>query len=139
MLVVAMCSCHSAVLVPRTCSLVEHGQAILVFLAVLLGVFVPLSGPTLGGTLAHGHSHLIGGQSGPVIEQIQRKTRVRDRTPQNAPRTRPGVEKEDQKAELKNNQTCRRYVEKTTIFFQTTGRHPPGARRETTEVKTRKC
>ena len=28
---------------------------------------------------------------------------------------------------------------KTSIFFQTTGRHPPGARRETTEVKTRKC
>ena len=73
-----------------------------------------------------------------VVEQIQRKTRVRDRTPQNAPRTRPDVEKEDQKAELKKNQTCRRYVEKTSIFFQTTGRHPPGARRETTEVKTRK-
>ena len=73
------------------------------------------------------------------IEQIQRKTRVRDKTPQNAPRTRPDVEKEDQKAELKKNQTRRRYVEKTSIFFQTTGRHPPGARRETTEVKTRKC
>ena len=28
---------------------------------------------------------------------------------------------------------------KTSFFFQTTGRHPPGARRETTEVKTRKC
>ena len=75
----------------------------------------------------------------PQIEQIQRKTRVRDKTPQNAPRTRPDVEKEDQKAELKKNQTRRRYVEKTSIFFQTTGRHPPGARRETTEVKTRKC
>ena len=67
------------------------------------------------------------------------KTRVRDKTPQNAPRTRPDVEKEDQKAELKKNQTRRRYVEKTSIFFQTAGRHPPGARRETTEVKTRKC
>ena len=74
-----------------------------------------------------------------MLEQIQRKTRVRDKTPQNAPRTRPDVEKEDQKAELKKNQTRRRYVEKTSIFFQTTGRHPPGARRETTEVKTRKC
>jgi len=73
-----------------------------------------------------------------MVEQIQRKTRVRDKTPQNAPRTRPDVEKEDQKAELKKNQTRRRYVEKTSIFFQTTGRHPPGARRETTEVKTRK-
>ena len=73
------------------------------------------------------------------VEQIQRKTRVRDKTPQNAPRTRPDVEKEDQKAELKKNQTRRRYVEKTSIFFQTAGRHPPGARRETTEVKTRKC
>ena len=49
------------------------------------------------------------------------------------------MEKEDQKAELKKNQTRRRYVEKTSIFFQTAGRHPPGARRETTEVKTRKC
>ena len=73
------------------------------------------------------------------VGQIQPKTRVRDKTPQNAPRTRPDVEKEDQKAELKKNQTRRRYVEKTSIFFQTTGRHPPGARRETTEVKTRKC
>ena len=67
------------------------------------------------------------------------KNRVRDKTPQNAPRTRPDVEKKDQKAELKKNQTRRRYVKKTSIFFQTTGRHPPGARRETTEVKTRKC
>ena len=39
-----MCSCHSAVLVPRTCSWVEHEQAPLVFVAVLLRVFVPLSG-----------------------------------------------------------------------------------------------
>ena len=45
-LVGAMCSCHSAVLVPRTCSWVEHGQAPLVFVAVLLRVFVPLSGLT---------------------------------------------------------------------------------------------
>ena len=43
-LVVAMCSCHSGVLVPRTCSLVEHGKAPLVFVAVLLRVLVPLSG-----------------------------------------------------------------------------------------------
>ena len=75
----------------------------------------------------------------PTLEQIQRKSRVRERTPHNTPRIRAGVEKKDQKAELKKNQTRRRYVEKTTIFFQTTGRHPPGARRETTEVKTRKC
>ena len=73
------------------------------------------------------------------IEQIQRKYRVRERTPHNAPRIRAGLEKKDQKAESKKNQTRRRYVEKTSIFFQTTGRHPPGARRETTEVKTRKC
>jgi len=74
-----------------------------------------------------------------LLEQIQRKSRVRERTPHNAPRIRAGLEKKDQKAELKKNQTRRRYVEKTPIFFQTTGRHPPGARRETTEVKTRKC
>ena len=74
-----------------------------------------------------------------LAEQIQRKSRVRERTPHNAPRIRAGVEKKDQKAELKKNQRRRRYVEKTSIFFQTTGRHPPGARRETTEVKTRKC
>ena len=43
--------------------------------------------------------------------------------------------KEGSKAELKKNQMRRCYAEKTSIFFQTTGRHPPGARRETTEVK----
>ena len=73
--------------------------------------------------------------AGPSLEQIQRKSRVRERTPQNAPRIRAGVEKKDQKAELKTNQTRRRYAEKNPDFFQTTGRHPPGARRETTEVK----
>ena len=78
-------------------------------------------------------------QPTPMVEQIQRKYRVRERTPHNAPRIRAGLEKKDQKAESKKNQTRRRYVEKTSIFFQTTGRHPPGARRETTEVKTRKC
>ena len=45
-LVGAVCSCHSAVLVPRTCSWVEHGKAPLVFVAVLLRVFVPLCGLT---------------------------------------------------------------------------------------------
>ena len=35
------------------------------------------------------------------VEQIQRKPRVREWTPQNAPRIRAGVEKKDQKAELK--------------------------------------
>ena len=75
-----------------------------------------------------------------VIEEIQRKSRVRKWTPQNAPRIRAGVEKKDQTAELKKNQTRRCYAEKKPRFlFQTTGRHPPGARRETTEVKTRKC
>ena len=74
-----------------------------------------------------------------LVEEIQRKSRVREWTPQNAPRIRAGVTKKDQKAELKKNQTRRCYAEKTSIFFQTTGRHPPGARRETTEVKTRKC
>jgi hypothetical protein len=38
-----------------------------------------------------------------VIEQIQRKKRVRGLTPQNNPQTRPGVEKKDQTAELKKN------------------------------------
>ena len=80
-----------------------------------------------------GHNNRLG------LEEIQRKSRVREWTPQNAPRIRAGVTKKDQKAELKKNQTRRCYAEKTSIFFQTTGRHPPGARRETTEVKTRKC
>ena len=75
----------------------------------------------------------------PSLEEIQRKSRVREWTPQNAPRIRTGVTKKDQKAELKKNQTRRCYAKKTSIFSQTTGRHPPGARRETTEVKTRKC
>ena len=73
-----------------------------------------------------------------VVEEIQRKYRVREWTPQNSPRIRAGVTKKDQKeAELKKNQTRRCYAKKTSIFSQTTGRHPPGARRETTEVKTR--
>ena len=49
------------------------------------------------------------------------------------------MKKKEQKPELKTKGTRRCYVEKTSIFFQTTGRHPPGARRETTEAKTRKC
>jgi hypothetical protein len=53
----------------------------------------------------------------PGVEQIQRKSRVREWTPQNAPRIRAGVEKKDQKAELKKNQIRRRYAEKTSIFF----------------------
>ena len=73
-----------------------------------------------------------------LVEEIQRKSRVREWTPQNAPRIRAGVTKKDQKTELKKNQTRRCYAEKTSIFFQTTGRHPPGARCEITEVKTRK-
>jgi hypothetical protein len=63
-----------------------------------------------------------GGQSSSQVrstplEQIQRKPRVREWTPQNAPRIRAGVEKKDQKAELKKNQIRRRYAEKTSIFF----------------------
>ena len=53
----------------------------------------------------------------PRLEQIQRKFRVREWTPQNAPWIRAGVEKKDQKAELKKNQIRRRYAEKTSIFF----------------------
>ena len=54
----------------------------------------------------------------PDLEQIQRKSRrVREWTLQNAPRIRVGVEKKDQKAELKKNQTRRCYAEKTSIFF----------------------
>ena len=94
-----------------------------------------LSQPTLQWTMSRGHWQLHNA----VLEEIQRKSRVREWTPQNAPRIRAGVTKKDQKAELKKNQTRRCYAEKTSIFFQTTGRHPPGARRETTEVKTRKC
>ena len=52
-----------------------------------------------------------------LVEEIQRKSRVREWTPQNAPRIRAGVEKKDQKAELKKNQIRRRYAEKTSIFF----------------------
>ena len=74
-----------------------------------------------------------------VLEEIQRKSRVREWTPQNDPRIRAGVTKKDQKAELEKNKTRRCHAEKTSIFPQTTGRHPPGERRETTEVKTRKC
>ena len=74
-----------------------------------------------------------------MVEEIQRKSRVREWIPKNAPRIRAGVTKKDQKAELKKNQTRRCYAGKTSSFFQTIGRHPPGARRETTEVKTRKC
>ena len=50
------------------------------------------------------------------MEEIQRKPRVREWTPQNAPRIRAGATKKVQKAELKKNQTRRRYVEKNSIF-----------------------
>ena len=63
------------------------------------------------------------------IEQIQRKYRVRERTPHNALRIRAGVEKKDQKAELKKTQTRRRYVEKNLGFFPDDRQTP--ARRET--------
>ena len=51
------------------------------------------------------------------VEKIQRKIRVRERTPQNAPRIRAGATKKDQKAELKKNQTRRRFPLQTPIFF----------------------
>ena len=50
------------------------------------------------------------------VEEIQRKSRVREWAPQKAPRIRAGVTKKDQKAELKKNQTRRCYAEKTSIF-----------------------
>ena len=55
--VVAMCSCHSAVLVPRACSLVEHWQAPLVLVAVLLRMLVPLSALTLERALEGARAH----------------------------------------------------------------------------------
>ena len=79
-------------------------------------------GPTARSRSAPGMSFVA------EIEQIQRKSRVRERTPQNAPRTRAGVKKKDQKAELKKNQTRRRYVEKKKRFFSDDRQTP--ARRE---------
>ena len=51
------------------------------------------------------------------LEKIQRKSRVREWTPQNAPRIRAGVTKRVQKAELKKNQTRRCYFKKARFFF----------------------
>ena len=51
-----------------------------------------------------------------MLEEIQRKSRVREWTPQNAPRIRVGVTKKDQKAELKKNQTRRCYAGKKRFF-----------------------
>ena len=53
------------------------------------------------------------------LEQIQRKSRVRGSTPENAPRIRAGMEKKEQKPELKTKGTRRCYVEKTSIFLFT--------------------
>ena len=53
-----------------------------------------------------------------LIEEIQRKSRVREWAPQKAPRIRAGVTKKDQKAELKKNQTRRCYAEKKRFFFR---------------------
>ena len=64
----------------------------------------------------------------PPLEEIQRKSRVREWTQQNAPRIRAGVEKKDQKAELKKNQTRRCYAEKNLDFFSDDRQTP--ARRE---------
>ena len=64
----------------------------------------------------------------PQVEEVQRKSRVRKWSPQNAPQIRAGVEKKDQKAELKKNQTRRCYAEKTSIFFPDDRQTP--ARRE---------
>ena len=72
------------------------------------------------------------------VEEIQRISRVREWTPQNAPRIRAGATKKDQKTELKKKNSSGAMPKNPRFFFQTTGRHPLGARRETTEVKTRK-
>ena len=81
------------------------------------------------GRLAHNHN-LLRPHWTVNLEQIQRKSRVREITPENSPRTRAGVEKKDQKAELKKNQTRRCYVEKTSIF-------PPDDRQTPARCKTR--
>ena len=47
--------------------------------------------------------------------------------------------KEGSKGGIKKRTKRAGAMPKKNDFFQTTGRHPPGARRETTEVKTRKC
>ena len=52
-----------------------------------------------------------------MIEQIQRKSQVRESTLQKAPRTRVGATKKDKKADLKTNQTRRRYPHQTSMFF----------------------
>ena len=52
----------------------------------------------------------VAARLGSLVEQIQRKSRVRERTPHNAPRIRAGLEKKDQKAESKKNQMRRRYA-----------------------------
>ena len=62
------------------------------------------------------------------LEEIQRKSRVREWIPKNAPRIRAGVTKKDQKAELKKNQTRRCYAGKTSSFFP--GDRQTPARRE---------
>ena len=62
------------------------------------------------------------------LEQIQRKTRVREWTPENAPRIRAGVTKKDQKAELKRTKRAGA-MPKKTIFFQTTGSSRAGLER----------
>ena len=72
-----------------------------------------------------------------AVEKIQRKSRVREWTPRNSPRIRTGATKEDQKAELKKDQTRRCYVKKTSFFLDPT-HHTPGAGREITEVKFRR-
>ena len=63
-----------------------------------------------------------------VVEEIQRKSRVREWTPQNAPRIRAGATKKVQKAELKKNQMRRRHVKKKLDFFPDDRQTP--ARRE---------
>ena len=40
-----------------------------------------------------------------MLEEVQRKSRVREWTPQNAPRIRAGVTKKDRKAELTSKPT----------------------------------
>ena len=72
------------------------------------------------------------------LEKIQRKFRVREWTPRNAPRIRTGATKKDQKAELQKNQTRRCYVKKPWFFFLDPTHHTPGAGHEITEVEFRR-
>ena len=65
-----------------------------------------------------------------TLEKIQRKFRAREWTTRDSPRIRTGATKEDQKVELKKDQTRRCYVKKPRFVFDPT-HHTPDARRGT--------